>query len=147
MTAERDIEKCYMAQFMSAHVGETFTGAVSGVTKFGLFIALPNGVEGLLPVSALPDDRYEYDEVRMTLTGPRTKFTYTFGMPIQVLCAAANPGSGQIDFLLPGAALPEEPPKAPSRPARAKPREKLSRQSGGKPSYRPPRRTKGRRRR
>ena len=83
----------------------------------------------------------------MTLTGPRTKFTYTFGMPIQVLCAAANPGSGQIDFLLPGAALPEEPPKAPSRPARAKPREKLSRQSGGKPSYRPPRRTKGRRRR
>ena len=150
MTAERDIDKCYMAQFMSAHVGETFTGTVSGVAKFGLFVALPNGVEGLLPVTALPDDRYEYDEVRMTLTGPRTKFTYTFGMPIQVLCAAADPGSGQIDFLLPGAALPAAGEKVqPPKPARTKPRDrdKAPRQSGGKPSYRPPRRTKGRRRR
>ena len=150
MTAERDIDKCYMAQFMSAHVGEAFTGTVSGVAKFGLFVALPNGVEGLLPVTALPDDRYEYDEVRMTLTGPRTKFTYTFGMPIQVLCAAADPGSGQIDFLLPGAALPAAGEKVqPPKPARTKPRDrdKAPRQSGGKPSYRPPRRTKGRRRR
>lgn len=98
MSAEREIEKCYMAEFMSAHVGETFPGAVSGVTRFGLFVALANGVEGLLPVTALPDDRYEYDEVRMTLTGSRTKLTYSFGMPLEVLCAAANAGSGQIDF-------------------------------------------------
>ena len=102
MSAEREIEKCYMAEFMSAHVGETFPGAVSGVTRFGLFVALANGVEGLLPVTALPDDRYEYDEVRMTLTGSRTKLTYSFGMPLEVLCAAANAGSGQIDFTLPG---------------------------------------------
>ena len=55
-------------------------------------MALANGVEGLLPVTALPDDRYEYDEVRMTLTGSRTKLTYSFGMPLEVLCAAANAG-------------------------------------------------------
>lgn len=82
--------------------------------RFGLFVALPNGVEGLLPAAALPDDDYTYDEVRMTLTGCRTKAVWSFGMPLEVVCAAADPGSGQIDF-----ALPEGPhPPVPSRPGR-----------------------------
>lgn len=145
MSAEREIEKCYMAEFMSAHVGETFPGAVSGVTRFGLFVALANGVEGLLPVTALPDDRYEYDEVRMTLTGSRTKLTYSFGMPLEVLCAAANAGSGQIDFTLPGvegAAPRAIPAAAPKRQTRTK-----AKRPSGKPAYRPPKREKGRKKR
>ena len=151
MTAERDIEKCYMAEFMTAHVGDTFQGAVTGVTKFGLFVGLPNGVEGLLPVTALPDDRYEYDEIRMTLTGARTKFTYTFGMPLEVLCAAANPGSGQIDFTLPGV-VPTPQPLRPARDAKDTPRPPKGRggrgrRSSSKPGYRPPKPGKGRKKR
>ena len=137
MSAEREIEKCYMAEYMVPHVGETFSGAVTGVTKFGLFVGLENGVEGLLPVTALPDDRYEYDEVRMTLTGARTKFVYTFGMPLEVLCAAANPGSGQIDFTLPGVegALPKVHP-APRREPRPEKRGRPGPAHGRRPGGR-----------
>ena len=145
MNAEREIEKCYLAEYMHQHLGETFSGAVSGVTRFGLFVALANGVEGLLPVTALPDDRYEYDEVRMTLTGSRTKLTYSFGMPLEVLCAAANAGSGQIDFTLPGvegAAPRAIPAAAPKRQTRTK-----AKRPSGKPAYRPPKRERGRKKR
>ena len=147
MNAEREIEKCYFAEYMRAHVGEEFVGAVSGVTKFGLFVALPNGVEGLVPASALPEDRYEYDEVRMTLTGSRTKFVYSFGMALPVVCAAANPGSGQIDFTLPGVEPNPNPTvqaKGVGAPARKKQPPKAK---GGAPAYRPPKRGKGRKKR
>ncbi|NCB62776.1 MAG: ribonuclease R [Clostridia bacterium] len=118
MNAEREIEKCYLAEYMRGHIGESFTGAVSGVTKFGLFVGLENGVEGLVGAAALPGDRYEYDEVRMTLTGARTGTVYSFGMPLEVTCVAADPGSGQIDFILTGTenaprrvlTIPKEPP-------------------------------------
>lgn len=143
MNAEREIEKCYFAEYMRAHIGEEFLGAVSGVTKFGLFVALPNGVEGLVAASALPDDRYEYDEVRMTLIGARTKAVYSFGMALPVVCASADPGSGQIDFTLPGV----EPNPHPTVQAKdASPRKKQPpKAKGGKPGYRPPKRRKGKR--
>ncbi|WP_294472944.1 ribonuclease R [uncultured Intestinimonas sp.] len=143
MSAEREIEKCYLAEYMVPHVGEAFSGTVTGITKFGLFVGLENGVEGLLPVTALPDDRYEYDEARMTLTGVRTKFVYTFGMPLEVLCAAANPGSGQIDFTLPGE--PGALPKVRSTPRREPAPEKRGRASrprGRRSGGRGPRRNK-----
>lgn len=95
-TAERDIEKCYMAEYMQGHIGERFSGLVSGVTRFGLFVLLSNGVEGLLPVSCLPDDSYEYDEERMELAGFRTGRVYSFAMPVEVVCAAADPGAGEV---------------------------------------------------
>lgn len=132
MNAEREIEKCYMAEYMQSHLGETFQGTVSGVTRFGLFVALSNGVEGLVSVSALPDDRYDYDEARLSLSGGQPSHTFTFGMPLTVLCAAADPGSGQIDFTLPGVtprAAPapaprteKKPPEKPSRFRRQSPR-------------------------
>ncbi len=144
MNAEREIEKCYLAEFMRAHLGEQFTGAVSGVTKFGLFVALANGVEGLVAAADLPEDRYEYDEVRMTLTGTRTKFVYSFGMPLEVVCAAANAGSGQIDFTLPGVERRgESSVQTKQAPARKK---EPPKHRGGKPGYRPPKRGKGKKR-
>lgn len=97
-TAERDIEKCYMAEYMAGHLGETFPGVVSGVTRFGVFVLLPNGVEGLLPVERLPDDRYEYDEEKLTLTGVRSGQVYSFAMPLEVTCIAADPGAGEVTF-------------------------------------------------
>jgi ribonuclease R len=117
MNAEREIEKCYMAEYMRGHLGETFEGTVSGVTRFGLFILLANGVEGLASLSALPDDHYEYNESHMSLSGGHPDHTFTFGMPLTVLCAAADPGSGQIDFTLPGeAGHPTSQPAAKGEP-------------------------------
>ena len=122
-TAEREIEKRYMAEFMHGHLGESFAGVVSGVTRFGLFVMLPSGVEGLLPVEALPGQGWQYDESRLTLVSEGGGASYTFGAPLEVVCAAADPTTGQIDFTLPGVApLPraarrekEEPPRPPRR--------------------------------
>ncbi len=101
-TAERDIDKLYFADYMRDHIGEEFPAAVSGVTRFGLFAALPNGVEGLVPVETLPEDHYVYDEDRMSLTGERTGAVYSFGMELPVVCVAADPSTGRVDFRLPG---------------------------------------------
>ncbi len=102
---------------MHKHIGEEFPAAVSGVTRFGLFAALPNGVEGLVPVETLPSDHYEYDELRMTLTGERTGAVYSFGMALSVVCVAADPSTGRVDFRLPGQ---EE---APAREEHHRPRQ------------------------
>ena len=125
-TAEREIEKRYMAEFMHGHLGETFAGVVSGVTRFGLFVMLPSGVEGLLPVEALPGQGWQYDESRLTLVSEGGGASYTFGAPLEVVCAAADPTTGQIDFTLPGvdplprAARREKREEAPRPPRREK---------------------------
>lgn len=135
-SAEREIEKFYMAEFMQDHVGETFTGTVSGVTRFGLFVMLPFGAEGMVPTQALPGDGYEYDETRMTLTGREGRFS--FGMKLEVVCVRADAGSGEIDFRLEGApAAPKRPPDGTKRPRPGRP----------KSGKRPPAPKRGRRRR
>lgn len=139
--AEREIERCYFAQYMSGHLGEVFPGTVAGVTRFGLFIALANGIEGLLPLTALPEDDYTFDEAHLTLKGRKTKAVYGFGSCFEVLCAAANVSTGQIDFTLPDVAV-----SGSSRPAhvkRSRPKVSEKKQKSG---YRPPKRGKGRRR-
>ena len=123
-SAEREIEKRYMAEFMSGHVGETFVGTVSGVTRFGLFLMLPNGVEGLLGVEALPGGPYHYDELRLTLTAEGSGAKYGFGMPIQVVCAAADPATGQVDFTLPGGETAPRPVRREEKKERPLPQRK-----------------------
>jgi len=129
-SAERDIDKLYFAEYMTGHVGESFPAAVSGVTRFGLFAALPSGVEGLVPVETLPEDHYIYDEVHLTLTGERTGAEYAFGMPLEVVCVSADPGTGRVEFRLPGreeapsrgAVQSAKAPEMPRVPKGAKPR-------------------------
>jgi ribonuclease R len=96
--AEREIEKCYLAEYMQGHVGEEFDGIVSGVVRGGLFVTLQNGVEGFVPAAVLPDDEYAYDESQLILTGLRGKSVFSFGMPLRVLCAAAHPSEGLVEF-------------------------------------------------
>ncbi len=100
MNAEREIEKCYLAAYMREHLGEPFRGLVSGVARFGLFVTAENGVEGLLPAEALPEDEYLFDEQKLTLTGQREKNRFFFGMPLAVTCVSADPAAGQVDFRL-----------------------------------------------
>ena len=137
--AEREIEKLYMAEFMQKHVGEQFSAAVSGVTRFGLFVMLPCGVEGMVPLHALPDESYDYDEGRMTLTGRSTVFS--FGMALEVVCTAADPGSGRVDFALPGTGGS----KAPAPRSDIRETEKVHRRKGGgRRAMRVPKGRKGR---
>ena len=105
-SAEREIEKLYMAQFMADKVGQTFPAAVTGVTRFGVFVGLESGVEGMVPIEALGPDRWEYDEDHQTLTGTGSGVVYTFGAPLEVVCAAADPATGKIDFTLPRSGMP-----------------------------------------
>lgn len=110
-TAERDIEKCYQAEYMHGHLGETYPAMVSGVTRFGLFVLLPNGVEGLVPLEALPDDDYCFDEDKLTLTGTRAGRVFSLSAPLTVRCVAADAGAGQVTF------YPEGMPDPPAQPA------------------------------
>lgn len=98
-TAERDIDKLYLAAYMRQFIGDEFDAEVSGVAPFGLFVSLPNSVEGLVRVEALPGDFYEYVEERMELRGQRSGFRYTIGTPLRVRLTGANPANGQIDFV------------------------------------------------
>ncbi len=98
ISAEREIEKCYLAEYMQGHIGKKFDGIISGVTHFGLFVTLQNGVEGLISSTALPDDEYAYDKRAMTLTGRFTKMIFSFGMNLRVVCVAADPATGQVDL-------------------------------------------------
>jgi len=98
--AERDVDDMKMAEYMKSHIGETFTGIISSVTSFGLFIELENTIEGLLRVDDLDDDYYVYDEVRLQLVGERTRKIYALGDEITVVVADANPELREIDFEL-----------------------------------------------
>ena len=97
MAAERDCEDCYKAEYMRRHLGETFPAVISGVTGFGFYAELANGVEGLVRLEALPLGEYTFDGV-MTLAGPGVR--YRVGDRVRVRCVRADVGSGQVDFVL-----------------------------------------------
>lgn len=98
--AEREVDDMKMAEYMVSHVGETFTGIISSVTTFGLFIELENTVEGLIRLTELDDDYYVYDEQRLQLVGERTRKIYALGDEIEVVCSKADPVLREIDFEL-----------------------------------------------
>ena len=98
--AEREVDDMKMAEYMVAHIGEKFTGLISSVTSFGLFIELENTIEGLLRLDDLDDDYYVYDEARLQLVGERTKKIYALGDEIEVICVNADPVLREIDFEL-----------------------------------------------
>jgi len=94
---ERDCEACYMAEFMKKHLGDEFEGIISSVTDFGFYVELENTVEGLVHISTLEDDTYEYDGL-VSLKGERSGKTFALGDKVKVQCTASNVNSGNIDF-------------------------------------------------
>lgn len=119
--AERDTDAMKKAEYMADHVGEEFDAVVSSVTKFGMFIALPNTVEGLIHISELQGDFYVFLEKQLALVGRRTKRTFRIGQPVRVKLTNVNVEQKEIDFslldadkapqtnLLDGVELPAEP--------------------------------------
>lgn len=95
---EREVEDMKMAEYMMDHVGEEFTGMISGVTSFGMFVQLPNMIEGLVHISDISGDYYNYDERTMSLIGQRTKKRYRIGDEVTVICKSASKEEAFIDF-------------------------------------------------
>ncbi len=103
--ATRDIERYYKCVSLEEHVGETFTGLVTAVTSFGLFIELEGlHVEGLLHIRLLDDDYYQHDPVRHRLVGSRRGKTWRLGDEAEVTVMRVAPQEREIDLALPGAA-------------------------------------------
>lgn len=94
---ERDVEDCYKAEYMSAHLGETYTGTVSGITQRGVFVALDNSVEGFVPSAELCKGEPVVTE-GVRIYDPLTGRHWMLGDPMQVRAAAANVQLGRIDF-------------------------------------------------
>ena len=105
MEAERDIVELKKVQFMAGKVGEEFSGFVNGVSQFGFFVELDElFVEGLVHISTLPQDFYQFIENEQTLVGEKTKVRYRIGDPVRVRVAAVSKERRQIDFVLAGEA-------------------------------------------
>lgn len=97
--AERDWVDYMMCTYMAEKIGEEFDGVISSITSFGMFVQLPNTVEGLVRMVDLADDYYEFDEVHLILTGRRTGRQYHMGEMIRVRLAKVNTDLKQIDFV------------------------------------------------
>ena len=96
--AERDVKDYYKAVYMEDKIGEEFDGVVSSVTSFGMFIELPNTVEGLSRLANMGDDYYIYDEMTYTIIGERTRKTYRIGDPVRIRVKNVNVDLREIDF-------------------------------------------------
>ena len=95
--AEREVEAMKKAEYMEEFVGEEFDGVVSSVVKFGLFVELPNTVEGLIHVTNLPEF-YSYNERTMTLQGEKSGVVFKVGQQIRIKLVRADKATGEIDF-------------------------------------------------
>ena len=97
--AEREIEKMKKAEYMLSRIGRVYEGIISGITSFGMYVELPNTVEGLVHVSRL-DDYYIYDEDRYELTGERCGRSFVLGQSIMVKVDNVDIANREIDFVV-----------------------------------------------
>jgi len=99
--AERDSVDAMKVEFMERHLGDDFTGTISGVTAFGLFVLLDDyHVEGLVHVSSLADDYYQFVETNHSLVGRRRKRAYQLGDSVRVQVVRVDREGRRIDFEL-----------------------------------------------
>ena len=98
--AEREVDDLKKAEYMLDRLGEEFEGIVSSVTSFGMFVELPNTIEGLVHITALDDDYYVYDENHLCLIGERTKNVYRLGDSVKVKCSKVDIPNREIFFEL-----------------------------------------------
>ena len=88
--AEREVEKMKKAEYMKGHIGEEYRGVISGVTKWGVYVELPNTIEGLAHVADMWDDHYEFSEQDYALVGEHTGKTYKLGQTVTVRVTEAD---------------------------------------------------------
>mgnify|MGYP002510517971 FL=1 len=98
--AERETDKLKKVEYMEDHLDECFEGVISGVTGWGIYVELPNTVEGLVHISKLPGDYYYFDEGKYEMVGEATGRTYKLGMPVKVRVENCDRFNRTIDFAL-----------------------------------------------
>ncbi len=125
--AERDARDRFVAAYLADRVGAVFAGAITGVTRFGIFVSLDEtGADGLVPMSALPADYYIHHEDRHALIGDRHGRVYTLGDRVEARLAEADPITGSLVLQL----MDGGEPRAPRRGGRAKPAGRRRRRRG-----------------
>ena len=98
--AERETIKLKKAQLMSEHIGETFTGVISSVTGWGMYVELPNTVEGMVHITSLTDDYYRFVEETYELVGEATGKQYKLGQTVDIVVQSVEELTRTIDFVL-----------------------------------------------
>jgi len=98
MQAERSAEDCYMAEYMAQHIGDRYSGIISGVTMRGVFVELENSVEGFVPVDSFEGAKYRFDGL-ITQVDENTGNKLTIGQRLNIKVVAADVASGRIDFI------------------------------------------------
>ena len=96
--AERETLKLKKAEYMQQHIGEEFEGVISGMTKWGMYVELPNTVEGMMNVTNMTDDHYDYYDDRYEMVGVHTNKTYKLGQKVRVRVLGADRLLRTIDF-------------------------------------------------
>ncbi len=97
---ERAVNDMKMAEYMMDHIGEEFTGMIDTVTNYGMYVMLPNLVEGLVRLEDIGDDYYYYDETTFSIVGRKSKKRYRLGDNVKVVATEAIKEKGQINFKL-----------------------------------------------
>ena len=97
---EREVDDMKKAEYMEKHIGEVYDGMISSIMSFGMFVELPNLVEGLVRLDDLTDDHYTYDESTISLIGKKNKRGYHLGDNVKVIVKAANKEAKTVDFVL-----------------------------------------------
>ncbi|MEM9010368.1 MAG: ribonuclease R [Pseudomonadota bacterium] len=97
MQAERDTTDRYLAAYLAERVGESFSGRISGIARFGVFVKLEgSGADGLVPISTIGNEYFRHDAEAQTLTGSRSGRVISLGMPVDVRLAEADPITGGL---------------------------------------------------
>ena len=97
---ERDVTDMKMAEYMEGHIGEVYKGMISTVTNYGMYVELPNLVEGLVKIDSIDDDYYTYDESTYSLIGKKSKKRYVLGMSVEIVVESVVKEKGLINFIL-----------------------------------------------
>ncbi len=101
VNAERDSVKCKQVEYMADKKGQVFSGVISGVTEWGIFVEITsNKCEGMVPIKRLDDDYYTFDEKNYCVTGKRTHKVYRLGDEVNVMVESTNLEKKQLDFIL-----------------------------------------------
>lgn len=97
---EREVDDMKKAEYMEKHLGEEYDGIISSIMSFGIFVELPNSVEGLIKLEDLTDDTYTFDEATFSLRGVKNKRGFRLGDNIRVKVKAANKETKTVDFVV-----------------------------------------------
>ncbi len=99
--AERETDKLKKVEFMEGHIGEIYEGVISSITAWGVYVELPNTIEGMIHVSMLPGDYFYYDDETYEMVGQATDIRYKLGQTLRVRVNATDKIMRTIDFVIP----------------------------------------------